>query len=624
MLYQMIESSGLSEEKLIINREAIAVIDLNGDFRRDIIITNSGDPSKPISESDPSITILFATEDGRFILADTTSLAPTGWINDYIFLDSNNNGFLEIVAIDHGREIAYDAQYWEKMPVYEYRPADNKFIELTDLTIGNERGFYHNSANSADIDNDGLNDFIVAKMGPNNFDIYKGSRDFILSKATEQILGNKFTEITTWNSSSYVDAGAAGAFDYGGDGDYDLIILPYTDTWTSNQNYAQIFEFEDGIFINSSFQDIRKSVNLPSDWGYSYFRVEDINSDGLHDIVAFAENPNNNAGGTAVFISLIQKFDGSFDVSPAFPAENLITERRGELFVGNIWQDYKFSLEDLDGDNDLDLYWGQWFGGKEDYFKDGIFINDGTGHFYRDTLAGNQIGSQISWHGNSGARTYMSDLNYDGIGDFIVFDQNWDSESHTTIKVFYSQKTGNFGPITIVIGGLREQYSIVNKGRLTEVRDELLVDGVLQVELGERLIFQNLAIAFDIAGHAGSTAKLLGATFGKESLANKALVGIALSYMDAGTSYSALMELAINAVLGSGASNAAAVDLLYTNVVGVAPSVNDLAFFTDWLDKGIYTKASFGVLAADTELNIVNVGLVGLASTGLEYTPYVA
>ena len=72
------------------------------------------------------------------------------------------------------------------------------------------------------------------------------------------------------------------------------------------------------------------------------------------------------------------------------------------------------------------------------------------------------------------------------------------------------------------------------------------------------------------------------------------------------------------------ARNAAGIDLLCSNVVGAAPSENDLAFFTDWLDKGIYTKASFGVLAADTELNIVNVGLVGLASTGLEYTPYVA
>ena len=140
----------------------------------------------------------------------------------------------------------------------------------------------------------------------------------------------------------------------------------------------------------------------------------------------------------------------------------------------------------------------------------------------------------------------------------------------------------------------------------------------------ERLQFNDLSIAYDVSGHAGSTAKLLGATFGKASIANKNLVGIGLHMLDGGTSYSDLMGTVINAVLGSTASNAAVVELLYTNVIGSAPSANDLAVFTDLLDKGIYTKASFGVLAADTELNIVNVGLVGLASTGLEYTPYVA
>ena len=140
----------------------------------------------------------------------------------------------------------------------------------------------------------------------------------------------------------------------------------------------------------------------------------------------------------------------------------------------------------------------------------------------------------------------------------------------------------------------------------------------------ERLEFIDTSLALDIAGNAGSTAKLLGATFGKASIDNKNLVGIGLHMLDGGMSYSDLMGTVINAVLGSTASNAAVVELLYTNVIGSAPSVNDLAFFTDWLDKGIYTKASFGVLAADTELNIVNVGLVGLASSGLEYIPYVA
>lgn len=158
---------------------------------------------------------------------------------------------------------------------------------------------------------------------------------------------------------------------------------------------------------------------------------------------------------------------------------------------------------------------------------------------------------------------------------------------------------------------------------INKTSDGWLVNGDSLLNI-ERLEFSDTVVALDITGNAGIVAKLLGATFGKESISNKALVGVALSYLDAGLSYPALMELAINAKLGATANNADIVEMIYTNVVGAPPSGNDLAFFTDWLDKGVYTKASFGLLAADTELNIVNVGLVGLASTGLEYTPYVA
>lgn len=158
---------------------------------------------------------------------------------------------------------------------------------------------------------------------------------------------------------------------------------------------------------------------------------------------------------------------------------------------------------------------------------------------------------------------------------------------------------------------------------INKTSDGWLVSGDSLLNI-ERLEFSDIVVALDITGNAGIAAKLLGATFGKESISNKALVGVALSYLDAGVSYPVLMELAINAKLGATASNAAVVELLYTNVVGAPPSGNDLDFFTDWLDKGIYTKMSFGVLAADTELNAANVDLIGLAATGLEYTPYVA
>jgi hypothetical protein len=183
---------------------------------------------------------------------------------------------------------------------------------------------------------------------------------------------------------------------------------------------------------------------------------------------------------------------------------------------------------------------------------------------------------------------------------------------------------GSFGVDTFLVGKNYAANEILKSSNIIQFEYADSSEASDTLTNVERLQFNDLSIAYDVSGSAGTTAKLLGATFGKASIANKYLVGIGLHMLDGGISYSDLMGTVINAILGSSASNAAAVDLLYTNVVGAAPSVNDLAFFTDWLDKGIYTKASFGVLAADTELNIVNVGLVGLASTGLEYTPYVA
>ncbi len=138
----------------------------------------------------------------------------------------------------------------------------------------------------------------------------------------------------------------------------------------------------------------------------------------------------------------------------------------------------------------------------------------------------------------------------------------------------------------------------------------------------ERLKFSDFSVALDVSGNAGTTAKILGAVFGKESVTNKEYVGIGLSLLDGGMSYLDLMQLAINAALGAGASNATVVKLLYTNVVGTLPPAGDLAYFTGWLDSGAYTRASFGVLAADTELNTVRINLAGLATSGLEYLPY--
>ena len=136
----------------------------------------------------------------------------------------------------------------------------------------------------------------------------------------------------------------------------------------------------------------------------------------------------------------------------------------------------------------------------------------------------------------------------------------------------------------------------------------------------ERVQFSDGRLALDVNGAAGTTAKILGAVFGAATVKTQPdYVGIGLSFLDRGTPYESLMQLALDARLGVGASHARVVTELYTNVVGVAPPAADLAFYTALLDNRTYTPAALGMLAADTDLNLLNIDLVGLATTGITF-----
>ena len=185
--------------------------------------------------------------------------------------------------------------------------------------------------------------------------------------------------------------------------------------------------------------------------------------------------------------------------------------------------------------------------------------------------------------------------------------------------------TGGFGDDTIdgaagidtaVFGGLRAASGVaVGPSAVTVIGFE----GTDTLTRIERLQFTDMKVALDLDGFAGITAKILGAVFGRESIANKEYAGIGLGLLDAGTSYFDLMQLALNARLGANASAETIVNVLYTNVVGSAPSGAEMALYAGMLNSGAHTATTLGILAADTPLNIANVGLVGLAQTGLEY-----
>ena len=134
----------------------------------------------------------------------------------------------------------------------------------------------------------------------------------------------------------------------------------------------------------------------------------------------------------------------------------------------------------------------------------------------------------------------------------------------------------------------------------------------------ERLNFSNKYIAIDLNGNAGTTAKILGAIFGKESLTNKSYVGIGLHFLDAGWTYDNLAALALDAV--GAKTNDQIVSLLWTNVIGTKPTAADKQPFITLLENGM-SAGALAHLAADTSFNTTNINLVGLAQTGIEYNP---
>ncbi|PSJ16191.1 DUF4214 domain-containing protein [Nitrosomonas supralitoralis] len=179
---------------------------------------------------------------------------------------------------------------------------------------------------------------------------------------------------------------------------------------------------------------------------------------------------------------------------------------------------------------------------------------------------------------------------------------------------------GQGGIDTAIYINNRSAFTIThNIDRSITIRDNISREGTDTLNGIERISFSDEHLALDVDGNAGIAARTLGAVFGVNSIANKGYVGIGLGLLDGGMSYSSLMEFAINTKLGVSVSNNDIVNLLYTNVMGSAPSISDLNYYVGLLRDGTYTEAGLGILAADSTINASNINLIGLATTGLEF-----
>lgn len=185
---------------------------------------------------------------------------------------------------------------------------------------------------------------------------------------------------------------------------------------------------------------------------------------------------------------------------------------------------------------------------------------------------------------------------------------------------------GGQGTDVAGFAGQRSSFVITRTDSAWIVEDKIGAQGKDTLGHFERLQFDNMAVALDFSGNAGSAAQIVRALFGSATLKVPEFTGYGVVLLDQGMSYTDLVALAVHTdafwnLAGdlSKRSNTAFVKAVYKNVVGTEAPLDDLTYFVDLLDTGALTQASLGLLACRSPLNTGSVDLVGLATQGLDY-----
>ena len=142
----------------------------------------------------------------------------------------------------------------------------------------------------------------------------------------------------------------------------------------------------------------------------------------------------------------------------------------------------------------------------------------------------------------------------------------------------------------------------------------------------ERVVFDDTAIAFDLLdGKAVTVFSVMAAAFGTADV-TPVLMGKALAYYNQGVSTTQLANMIINSTNfaedARGFSNETFVKNVFLNVVGRNSTLAETAYYVDILDSGRQTKADLLVMASNVEDFQTTINLVGLQTTGVEYTPF--
>ena len=253
---------------------------------------------------------------------------------------------------------------------------------------------------------------------------------------------------------------------------------------------------------------------------------------------------------------------------------------------------------------------------------DSLAASAGTGYVAGDTitLAGTALGGTIT---NNLIVTVATVGTLGKVATFGVVGTGRVGDGTVDVTV---DVTGTAGVDTYTMGGASTEYTITKTTAKVTLASTLVSNMEFNLADHERVVFTDKAIAYDAAGRAGDVYALLAAALGTADI-TKAYTGIGVYLADAGWTNkelaTALLATDTYKTDAGGVSNETFIKHVYKNVYGTNASLADVTALTTWMTTNNYSQADVLVTASELSAFETTIGLVGLATTGIEYTPVV-
>ncbi len=186
--------------------------------------------------------------------------------------------------------------------------------------------------------------------------------------------------------------------------------------------------------------------------------------------------------------------------------------------------------------------------------------------------------------------------------------------------------TGTTGIDTYTVAGKSTEFTVTKAAAGVTLASTLSTNVTFTLADTERVVFSDKAIAYDATGRAGDVYALLAAALGTADV-TKAYTGIGIDLADKGWTNKQLAEALLNTAVyktdAGGVSNETFIKHVYKNVYGTDATLAQVTDYTAWMTTSNLSQADVLVAASELAAFETTIGLVGLATTGIEYTPVI-